>query len=182
MAAAADPSSARAPDTPPSPDQGDGGAAGQTAPKAPSGKDEPDSAEAQPTLLGQLTSLYADGKALLESELSFQKGRVNYTVRAAKLGAIAVVVGIVALLCALITLLLGIFVSVWYYVGPVIALCTVPLAWALLGWLAFRYAGSRLRDAKAMIAETGGITGRKPDGPAAAMAKKASNTKGGSNG
>lgn len=116
---------------------------------------------ARPTMAQQLTGLYADGRLWLDSELGFQKSRVNYTVRAAKLGAIAVCIGLFSLLCAFITLLLGIFMTVIYYFGPLVALLTVPLAWALLGWLALRYAGSRLRDTKAMIAETGGITGRK---------------------
>ncbi|WOE74086.1 hypothetical protein [Alterisphingorhabdus coralli] len=115
----------------------------------------------KPAMVDQLKGLYADGQTWFQAELGFQKGRINYTVRAAKLGAIGVGVGLFTLLCAYITLLLGIFMTVAHYFGPLIALLTVPLTWTVLGLLALRFAKSQLNSTKAMIAETGGITGRK---------------------
>ncbi|MEM1131632.1 MAG: hypothetical protein AAGH53_01705 [Pseudomonadota bacterium] len=142
---------------------------GEQADKAPESIDtdsgetaaEKDNSAAKPPMVEQLTALYDDGRTWFEAELGFQKGRINYTVRAAKLGAIALGVGIFTLLCSYITLLLGMFMVVAHYFGPLIALLTVPLTWAVLGLLALRYAKSRITDTKAMIAETGGITGHK---------------------
>ncbi|MEO1045078.1 MAG: hypothetical protein AAFX04_06540 [Pseudomonadota bacterium] len=138
--------------------------AGAHAANATSQQENADStASEKPGLIEQATGLYGDARTWLDSELDFQKGRVAYTTRAAKLAAIFTGVGLVTLLCALITLLLGIFMTVIYYFGPLIALLTVPPLWGLLGWLALRQARARVRDAADMIAETGGVTGHKSD-------------------
>lgn len=117
----------------------------------------------KPGIAQQIRSTIDESKVWLESELAFQKIRLQDGGKRAKTIAILIGAGVILLICAFISLLLGIFITIAVYIGPVIALIMVPIGYALLGYIAFRIAANKIGGLKAMVRESGGITGLKTD-------------------
>jgi hypothetical protein len=121
------------------------------------------SASAKPSITEQIRSTVEDSKAWLESELDFQKVRFQDGGKRVKTISILMGAGAVLLLCSFITLLLGVFLTVAFYMGPITAMIAVPIIYALLGYMAFRIAIGKIGGLKTMIRNNGGITGLKTD-------------------
>ena len=120
-------------------------------------------ASEQPSITEQIRSTVDESKAWLEAELAFQKVRLQDGGSRVKSISILMAAGAVLLLCSFITLLLGVFLTVAVYIGPVTALIAVPISYALLGYLAFSIAMSKIGGLKNMVRDNGGITGLKAD-------------------
>lgn len=120
-------------------------------------------ASAKPSITEQIRSTIDESKTWLEAELAFQKVRLQDGGKRVKTISILMGVGAVLLLCSFITLLLGVFLTVAVYIGPITALIAVPISYALLGYLAFRVAMGKIGTLKNMVRNNGGFTGLKTD-------------------
>lgn len=121
------------------------------------------SASEKPSITEQIRGTVDESKAWLEAELAFQKVRLQDGGKRVKTISILMGAGAVLLLCSFITLLLGVFLTVAVYIGPITALIAVPISYALLGYLAFRVAIGKIGGLKNMVRDNGGITGFKTD-------------------
>lgn len=117
----------------------------------------------KPGIISQVRQTIDESKDWLEAELAFQQVRLRDGGQRVKTIAILMGAGIVLFLCAFMCVLLGIFLTVTYYFGPLIALLTVPLAFGIFGYISFRMALSKMRNFKDMVRSTGGITGLKTE-------------------
>ncbi len=115
----------------------------------------------QPGIIEQVKQTVDDSKEWIESELAFHKVRLREGGQRAKSIGLFIGVGAALFICSFTTLLLGIFLTVTYYFGPIVAVISVPAAYAIFGYLALRAALAKIGQLKTMVQETGGITGMK---------------------
>jgi len=117
-----------------------------TAP-APGAADTPPLPEAEadkPGLVEQLHGLYADGRALIDAEISFQKARMAAAGRQVRAMAVLVFVGLVLVGCALIALVVGTMIALIPLIGPWAAMAATVLGTLILAGLAFWLAVRRI--------------------------------------
>ncbi|WP_438725853.1 phage holin family protein [Parasphingorhabdus sp. DH2-15] len=115
----------------------------------------------QPGIIEQVKQTVDDSKEWIESELAFHKVRLREGSQRAKSIGLFIGIGAALFVCSFTTLLLGIFLTVTYYFGPIVAVITVPAAYAIFGYLALRAALAKIHQLKTMVQQTGGITGMK---------------------
>lgn len=120
----------------------------------------------KPSIANQIRDTVDESKAWLESELNFQKVRLRDGGQRVKSISIFIGAAIILLLCAFISLLLGIFLTITFYFGPIIALITVPFTYCIIAYALFRMAMGRIRNLKTVIEKNGGITGLKTENSA----------------
>ncbi len=104
-----------------------------------------DEAEAgKPGLVEQLRGLYADGRELVDAEISYQKARVGAAGRQVRAMAALAFVGLVLVSCALIALVIGTMIALIPHLGPWGAMGATVLGTLVLAGLAFWLAVRRI--------------------------------------
>jgi len=104
-------------------------------------------------LLEQLHGLYADGRELIDAEISFQKARMAAAGRQVRAMAALVFVGLVLIGCALIALVVGTMIALIPYLGAWGAMGATVLATLILAVLAFWLAVRRIGRVGALFAD-----------------------------
>lgn len=107
----------------------------------------------KPGLLEQLHGLYADGRELIDAEISFQKARMAAAGRQVRAMAALVFVGLVLIGCALIALVVGTMIALIPYLGAWGAMGATVLATLILAALAFWLAVRRIGRVGALFAD-----------------------------
>lgn len=123
--------------TQPTPDTAPGPGASDTPPL-------PEAEADKPGLVEQLHGLYADGRALIDAEISFQKARMAAAGRQVRAMAVLVFVGLVLVGCALIALVVGTMIALIPLIGPWAAMAATVLGTLILAGLAFWLAVRRI--------------------------------------
>ena len=98
----------------------------------------------KPGLGEQLRALYADGRELVDAELSFQKARLSAAGRQVRAMALLAFVGLVLISCALIALVVGTMIALIPLIGPWGAMVATVLGTLLLAVLSFWLAARRV--------------------------------------
>jgi len=112
-------------------------------------------------IIDQIRQTVDDSKVWIDSEIEFQKVRLKDGGSRIKSISVFSGIGLSLILSAFISLLLGIFLTVVFYFGPLIALATVPLAFGLIGFISLRIAITKIAGLAKMVNNSGGITGLK---------------------
>lgn len=126
----------------------------ETAP-APGASDAPPLGEAvgdTPGLIEQLHGLYADGRELIDAEISFQKARMAAAGRQVRAMAVLVFVGLVLIGCALVALVVGTMIALIPYLGAWGAMGATVLGTLVLAAIAFWLAVRRIGRVGALFA------------------------------
>nr|WP_277816998.1 phage holin family protein [Sphingomonas ursincola] len=97
--------------------------------------------------------LYADGRELIDAEISFQKARMAAAGRQVRAMAALVFVGLVLIGCALIALVVGTMIALIPYLGAWGAMGATVLATLILAVLAFWLAVRRIGRVGALFAD-----------------------------
>ncbi|OHC93076.1 MAG: hypothetical protein A2792_11800 [Sphingomonadales bacterium RIFCSPHIGHO2_01_FULL_65_20] len=113
----------------------------------------PETEADKPGLLEQLHGLYADGRELIDAEISFQKARMAAAGRQVRAMAALVFVGLVLIGCALIALVVGTMIALIPYLGAWGAMGATVLATLILAALAFWLAVRRIGRVGALFAD-----------------------------
>lgn len=106
----------------------------------------------KPGLVEQLHGLYADGRELIDAEISFQKARIAAAGRQVRAMAALVFVGLVLIGCALIALVVGTMIALIPLIGAWAAMGATVLGALLLAGLAFWLAVRRIGKIGALFA------------------------------
>jgi len=99
----------------------------------------------------QLRALYADGRALIDAELDFQKKRVARIGRTARAVALLAVAGLMLLGLSAGALVIGALIALIPALGPWGAMTTVVLATFALALLVFGLALAKVNAIGALI-------------------------------
>ena len=113
----------------------------------------PAEAERQPSIPEQLSRLYADGRALFEVELDFQRTRAEFVGAQAKRSAILIVAALVVFIAALIGLVFGSLLGLSIWFGPWTATLIVFVGSCIGAYLLFKLGMWHIRKAAAAFAK-----------------------------
>jgi uncharacterized membrane protein YqjE len=103
-------------------------------------------------MVAQLRGLYADGRELIDAEISFQKVRIRAAGRQVRSMAALAFVGLVLLACALIALVLGTMIALIPVLGPWGAMAATVAGCLVLAMLCFWLAAGRIGKLSALFA------------------------------
>lgn len=123
--------------------------------------------DARPDMLAQLRALYADGRALIDAELGFQKARIAAAGRQVRTMAVLAIVGLVLVSCALIALVVGTMIALIPLLGAWGAMAATVAGSLVLAILCFWLAAGRVSRVGALFADDPKAV---PDGPLPAAA------------
>lgn len=123
--------------------------------------------DAKPAMLAQLRALYADGRALIDAELGFQKARIAAAGRQIRTMAVLAVVGLILVSCALIALVVGTMIALIPLLGAWGAMAATVAGCLALAVLCFWLAAGRVSRVSVMFADDPKAA---PDGPLPAVA------------
>lgn len=113
----------------------------------------PDAEATKPGLGEQLRALYADGRELVDAEISYQKARMSAAGRQVRAMALFTFVGLVLISCALIALVVGTMIALIPYLGAWGAMGATVLGTVILAALAFWLAVRRIAKLGALFAD-----------------------------
>lgn len=113
----------------------------------------PAEAERQPSIPEQLSQLYADGRALFEVELDFQRTRAEFVGAQAKRSAILLVAALVVFIAALIGLVFGSLLGLSIWFGPWVATLIVFVGSCIGAYLLFKLGIWHIRKVAAAFAK-----------------------------
>ncbi len=119
---------------------------------APGAPPAPEAEADTPGLVEQLHGLYADGRALVDAEISFQKVRIAAAGRQIRAMALIAFVGLVLIVCALIALVVGTMIALVPLIGAWGAMGATVLGSLLLAVLTFWLAARRIGKVSALFA------------------------------
>ncbi|WAC24906.1 phage holin family protein [Blastomonas sp. SL216] len=119
---------------------------------APVDPPSPEAEADQPGLIEQLHGLYADGRAMVDAEVSFQKVRLAAAGRQIRAMALLAFVGLVLIVCALIALVVGTMIALVPLIGGWGAMGATVLGSLLLAVLTFWLAARRIGKISALFA------------------------------
>lgn len=93
----------------------------------------------------QIAALILDGRELVQTELAYYKGRINYSGELVKRAGLWASVALFCLFGAVIALILGILLIIAHYAGPIVATISVTLAFICAAIIFALYARANAR-------------------------------------
>lgn len=118
----------------------------------------PDDMADQPGMIDQLKGLYADGRELIDAEVSFQRTRLSAVGKQVRIMALLAVVGLILLGCVLIALTVGTMIALIPILGPWGATGATAGATLVVAVLCFWLAAGRVGRVTALFASSDGDT------------------------